>query len=276
MKIILSRKGFDNQYGKQPSPILPDGTLLSLPIPMRGERTSFSQLYHNSTSYIDIIKSLKPNTHLSENDTCHLDPDIRKDAIDRGESWIPLFGQADSALSHLINNSVSQDDLFLFFGTFREVDIIKGQLKYKKGSPPLHVIYGYLQIKELHRDQDFIRDKFSQHPHASAMLLKKKLNGIFEASDKLSFDSSQDGSGVLSFNRDLILTKEGLSKSKWNLPTQFRDAKITYHSTNSFKQDYFQSAAKGQEFIISDSKYAEEWAKNLIRKGTKHNRVRGR
>ncbi|WP_017732743.1 Nmad3 family putative nucleotide modification protein [Nafulsella turpanensis] len=275
MKIILSRKGFDNQYGKQPSPILPDGTLLSLPIPMRGERTSFSQLYHNSTSYIDIIKSLKPSTHLSENDTCHLDPDIRKDAIDRGESWIPLFGQADSALSHLINNSVSQNDLFLFFGTFREVDIIKGQLKYKKGSPALHVIYGYLQIKELHRDQDSIRDKFSHHPHASALLLKKKLNGIFEANDKLSFDSRQNGSGVLFFNRDLILTKEGLSKSKWNLPIQFRDAKITYHSTSSFKQDYFQSAAKGQEFIISDSKYAEEWAKNLIKKGTKPNRVEG-
>ena len=33
MKIILSRKGFDSGYGKIASPILPDGTLLSMPIP---------------------------------------------------------------------------------------------------------------------------------------------------------------------------------------------------------------------------------------------------
>jgi hypothetical protein len=33
MKVILSRKGFDSEYGGIASPILPDGTLLSLPIP---------------------------------------------------------------------------------------------------------------------------------------------------------------------------------------------------------------------------------------------------
>ena len=33
MKVILSRKGFDSSFGGYPSPILPDGTLISLPIP---------------------------------------------------------------------------------------------------------------------------------------------------------------------------------------------------------------------------------------------------
>ena len=33
MKIILSRKGFDSSNGGCPSPIMPDGTLLSMPIP---------------------------------------------------------------------------------------------------------------------------------------------------------------------------------------------------------------------------------------------------
>lgn len=33
MKVILSGKGFDSSYGGQDSPILPDGTLLSLSIP---------------------------------------------------------------------------------------------------------------------------------------------------------------------------------------------------------------------------------------------------
>lgn len=33
MKIILSRKGFDSSVGGVASPLFPDGTLLSLPIP---------------------------------------------------------------------------------------------------------------------------------------------------------------------------------------------------------------------------------------------------
>ena len=33
MKLILSRKGFDSQSGGCPSPIFPNGTLYSLPIP---------------------------------------------------------------------------------------------------------------------------------------------------------------------------------------------------------------------------------------------------
>ena len=41
MKIILSRKGFDSGYGGCPNPILPDGTLLSLPIPSRNEKVKY-------------------------------------------------------------------------------------------------------------------------------------------------------------------------------------------------------------------------------------------
>jgi hypothetical protein len=33
MKVILSSKGFDSASGGKPGPILPDGTLISLPIP---------------------------------------------------------------------------------------------------------------------------------------------------------------------------------------------------------------------------------------------------
>ena len=36
MKFILSRKGFDSSNGGIASPILPDGTMLSLPIPVSG------------------------------------------------------------------------------------------------------------------------------------------------------------------------------------------------------------------------------------------------
>ena len=65
MKVILSRKGFDSTYGEQASPIFPDGTMLSLPIPMENEDISFNDLTHNDKSYFDIISELKPRTRLT-------------------------------------------------------------------------------------------------------------------------------------------------------------------------------------------------------------------
>ncbi len=44
MKVILSRKGFDSQYGGKPSPILPDGRLISLPIPSQDDKLRYSDL----------------------------------------------------------------------------------------------------------------------------------------------------------------------------------------------------------------------------------------
>ena len=60
MKIILSRKGFDSSAGKQASPIMPDGTLLSLPIPDEEDTNMFSSLQWKDKSYYDIISSFRP------------------------------------------------------------------------------------------------------------------------------------------------------------------------------------------------------------------------
>ena len=51
MKIILSRKGFDSGNGGQPSPILPDGTLLSMPIPSNDSDNTYSTIMWNGMSY---------------------------------------------------------------------------------------------------------------------------------------------------------------------------------------------------------------------------------
>ncbi len=40
MKVVLSRKGFDSANGGIPSPIMPDGTMLSLPIPLKDENAA--------------------------------------------------------------------------------------------------------------------------------------------------------------------------------------------------------------------------------------------
>jgi hypothetical protein len=46
MRIILSRKGFDSEFGKVSSPILPDNTLLSLPIPQVNDTLKFDEIYY--------------------------------------------------------------------------------------------------------------------------------------------------------------------------------------------------------------------------------------
>lgn len=43
MKVVLSRKGMDSRAGGIPSPILPDGTLLSLPIPNEKSGVPYQQ-----------------------------------------------------------------------------------------------------------------------------------------------------------------------------------------------------------------------------------------
>ena len=76
-KISLSRKGFDSGYGKIPSPILADGTLLTMPIPDSGAiQNSYESLVYQGKSYYDIIKELSPNTKIKPQDNCHLDPDL--------------------------------------------------------------------------------------------------------------------------------------------------------------------------------------------------------
>ena len=74
MKVILSRKGFDSSNGGCPSPIMPDGTLLSLPIPSH-DADFYEELSYHGISYSEILKQLRPKRVY---DRCHVDPDIRQ------------------------------------------------------------------------------------------------------------------------------------------------------------------------------------------------------
>jgi len=263
MKIILSRKGFDSSYGGQASPILPDGTLLSLPIPLKKDKHHYTQLKYKDKSYYDIICELKDKPAVKDYYTCHLDPDIRPDVIERAEGWSALFGQSDSAEGHLRNNNIGPGDLFLFFGWFRETEIINWRLQYKKDAPDLHVVYGYMEIGMKYDDYSQFPAHAMYHSHASENRLNKK-NCIYEAADRLSIDPSKPGAGTFNFKKELVLTKEVESRSRWLLPDFFKDVKISYHSENSFKDGYFDSAKKGQEFVIEPDDNVMNWVKNLF------------
>ena len=183
MKIILSRKGFDTTSGGCPSPILPDGTLLSLPIPDE-EDLKYSDLQYNGFSYDRILTGLNPGAVYSG---CHLDPDIREGVrIVPADNWRPAFGQTGSALGILRNAEVTVGDLFLFFGIFRQTEYDKNgvlRFAYKKGA--VHMIHSYLQIGEILDTPEKIR-KCSWHPHADFERYRSDRNALYLASEKLS------------------------------------------------------------------------------------------
>ena len=264
MKVILSRKGFDSKFGGQPSPIMPDGTLLSLPIPNRNESILFNDLNYRGKSYYEIIKELKPTSKINDDHFCHLDPDLREDIYVRSTLWQPLFGQADTAQIHLASQGVSKGDLFLFFGTFRQTEEISGKLQYKRNSKDVHIMFGYMQIGTIYNDSSVFPKEITYHPHAKSFFSEKKINCIYGASKELSFMTSINGSGNFKFDKQLILTKEGYPKSRWNLPAFFKNINISYHNRDSFKEDYFQSAWIGQEFVMNADEKVLEWVKNLF------------
>ena len=117
MKLILSRKGFDSAAGGVPSPIFPDGRMLSLPIPDNIKSgTKYVDIFYNGKSLGPLIEQLasKVKSH------AHLDPDLVKESLQsREDGWHPIFGQSGAAQGHLHNNDISTGDLFLFLACSR-------------------------------------------------------------------------------------------------------------------------------------------------------------
>jgi len=264
MKIILSRKGFDSSAGKQANPIMPDGTLLSMPIPEEEDADMYSLLHWNGMSYYDIIHSLNPKTHLLPDSKCHLDPDLRRDVKERHDSWKPAFGQMSTSLSHLRNQAVSTGDIFLFFGWFRETEIKGGNLKYKKGGLDAHIIYGYMQIGKIIERKEDTPKWLKEHPHFSynqSWNINK--NAIFLPTEKLSILPFMSGSGTLNYRRNRVLTKNGFSRRYWDLPLFFKEVNISYN-VKSWQQDIFKSAGRGQEFVMEATPDIINWVKQII------------
>jgi hypothetical protein len=189
MKVIFSRKGFDSRAGGFASPIFPDGTIFSVPIPAKNNNTSYSDLsfqYNGesiSTILNQITKSKKGAGHsriFSEemqycdyqdsNNKMHHDPMLFNEETLKGL----VFGQAGSAAGELINQKVKEDDIFLFYGWFREVEKDGvGEWKYKQDSKDKQVIWSWLQVQNCvdlnnANDRDDIIKRYpfiTKHPH---------------------------------------------------------------------------------------------------------------
>ena len=277
MKVILSRKGFDSSYGGYPSPIFPNRKMISLPIPSDKDLINYNNLkFGHNKNYYHLMKNLKSKIlnkkwrDLNTNTKCHLDPDIYKGIYPRDLNWKPMFGQMNAAAKHLDKQEVGDDDLFLFYGWFRPIKEINSKFQMTNG-PDLHIIFGYLQIREkFHPTSNNILNWMKYHPHTAQFRINEKSNRIYIAREYLSWDSNIAGAGIFDFNENLVLTKKGLNRTQWDLPKFFRDVAISYHPKESkkygWKDGFFQSATRGQEFVIQDNENVEKWAKDLINK----------
>ncbi len=267
MKVILSRKGFDSSNGGCPSPVFPDGTMLSLPIPS-ADGDLYEELSFRDINYSNLLRELRPGRTYKH---CHVDPDLRSGLRTKKiKNWAPAFGQIDAAQGLLSNAGVGPGDIFLFFGWFRRV--IKGEKGYsyaKRGKgdfyswADMHVIYGYMQVGSVLTNPEDIK-KYSWHPHAAASWLKNKTNALYLPAQHLSWDPGARGWGTFDFREDLVLTMEGRKRGTWR-PLPFLFPEHVYgNKKNSCTDGGLYYAGIWQELVIYESEGLMEWVRGLL------------
>ena len=287
-KLIISRKGFDSGSGGCPSPIFPDGTMFSLPIPS-GDEEAFEDLQHGDVDIASVVTGVT-NGRMSGQNLIHLDPDLNFDAYrhrkDRADwqQWRGMLGQAGIAQSHLNNQGVASGDVFLFFGLYRQVEETAQGWHFVRGAPELHVLWSWFQIGEKHQVADIGPNELAwarHHPHIFGDYRDDK-NTVYAASTKLELGGDDDrcenaGWGVFpKLDQRLVLTNpNGAGVSNWRLPRWFypdgNKPPLTYHPDRKrWRRDanhaYLRSVGRGQEFVLDLAHYPEAvgWLSDLV------------
>lgn len=185
VRIILSRKGYDSEFGGRPSPILPDGTLVSVPIPSKRDRHRYRDLFgEGGRELVTTLRDLElfpdgVDAH------CHLDPDLERSTLPRMQGWQPAFGPGRAAAGHLDNQGIGVGDVFLFFGWFRRTDVVDGRLSFVAGRhQDLHVIFGWLEIGDIVRPGigQAVPPWLEDHPHCAEHHRHNPAGRIYTAS----------------------------------------------------------------------------------------------
>jgi hypothetical protein len=283
MKIILSRKGFDSQYGGRPSPIMPDGSLCSLTIPQKNkgedkgivEGTRYRDVRYHGESLGEVVETLT-RERVQGGDATHLDPDLRSQSLERKPGWRPAFGQVGAAQSHLERQGVGPGDLFLFFGWFRQTVRLDGRLTYDAKAPNLHVIFGWLQIDKALKPtvkKSDIPGWAGSHPHVTGAVRRLDNNTLYVARQRLKlpgFRQKVPGGGAFErLSPPLRLTAEGEKRGIWRLPRWLYPEKgrppLSYHGDiERWERDAtgvcLQSVNRGQEFVLDCDGYPDAFA----------------
>ena len=291
MKIVISRKGFDSGFGGVPSPIGPNGEMISLPIP-GGSNLKYTDLQSSLGNISDLVRSLTKGK-MDGNEIAHLDPDLDYSALPRVKGWKPALGQTGAAQGHLDGQGVDVGDVFLFFGWFRPVIEKEGKFIFKPGSESFHALFGYLQIGEKillgespNTDQ-ILKERpwLKNHPHIEGE--RDANNTLLIASDTLVLNGVDTGlpgaSNFSTFSSELRLTAPNSAKSLWKVPAWMSPSQngpsLSYHKdpsrwSNDGEDYYLQTVAKGQEFVmdVSNHPQANQWMLDVIKTGLSFNK----
>lgn len=283
MKLILSRKGFDSTAGGKPSPIFPDGSMVSLPIPDRKSVLSYKDLRYDGQPLATIVTQLTGGK-VPEHFRAHLDPDLAPDTFPRLRGWRPLFGQTGAAQSHLRNQGVGVGDLFLFFGLFRKIMMHNGFYTWNKSDRPRHVIWGWLQVDEvLELAKGIPAGYYWAHYHPHCHRNNDSNNVLYVAREHLALadlpTERVPGGGIFRhYSPALQLTAPFSERAtRWELPAWFHPTAtrtaLTYHSDPKrwqTRDDHtlLQAVMQGQEFVLDFAEYPEAmaWVDGLIRR----------
>lgn len=282
MKVVFSRKGFDSTYGGMPSPILPNGQLISLPIPSRVDADTLGDLNYPGIDTAVLVRDLSRGRYVAET-RVHLDPDLERSHSRRLPGWRPALGQTGSAQSHLDSHGVGPGDVFLFFGWFRQVDRVGNRWRFVPGAPNLHVLFGWLEVAQVlpvvaDRENSLRQHPWiANHPHvASPDWYDDRRNTLYVARERSQFSPTAifGGGRFPNFSPALQLTKPGSTRSVWSLPSWFlpeNRVPLSYHGDQARWQVdgswvTLQSVAKGQEFVIDGDQYPDlaPWVDSII------------
>lgn len=277
MNLILSRKGFDSSYGGHPSIILPNGKMISFPIPVESPEIG---ILHKNITYVEENKTLEDfldEYNIAKGSAYHVDPEIQNIKIGKEQSFLErgygTLGQCSSAAGHLANNGISADKIskdnpviFLFWGLFKKTKL-NAYNKFQYTGKPFHSIFGYLIAEEavkVSNISDTYYPELKSHLH-----YKNRNNKEFLKGDR-NIIFKGERFGTFSFFNELRLTVDNSDKlTEWAIPNFIKE--MTYNkkritngkiSENKLKINV---SSRGQEFIVTnfDEVAMRTWLKSL-------------
>ncbi len=264
MRLILSRKGFDSGSGRCPSPILPDGSMISLPIPDRSSPIRYRDVVWRGEPLGDLVETLTAG-RIRADFGAHLDPDLRRGATKRERGWRPSLGQERAPQGHLRKQGVGVGDLFIFWGLFRHVDE-----QFRWIGKPEHRVWGWLQIGEVAPVDGVVRtggrrwNWAARHPHLARA--PHPSNTLYVAAKKLALPKDRcsvtqvAGAGVFDAALDdhRLTAPNQMRPSVWRLPASFlpdSGPSLSFHTApwrwvTDGSNVHLQTVARGQEFVL--------------------------
>ena len=261
MKIILSRKGFDSTAGGFASPVFPDGTLFSIPIPSKSDKFTYSNLNfkceNDSISKIlnDLTSKKIHSGKWRECDYggskfhCHYDPMPYSSEDFTGIA----FGQYGRTESHLRKQGIKKGDIFLFYGWFRKVKKVDNRWQYTSDALDIHLIWSYMEVGEILKI-DTVEEKqkvLNIYPflenHAHMYISENVQNSIYLSKKHRYFKYDEI--------RCLTDLKDYKGRAKWRLPNYFNHSEAF-----TFLKDLQKD---NNDVIISHRGYGQEFVLDL-------------